>query len=102
MSMQRVTLPFSSFVGMKSTGPQLVACCHLPPAERYPGHPDYRPAPQAKLQIQVAPLPLNFIHSLPNPTAWVTVVPRACKTGREHWEGRYKAISPPPPMSLFL
>lgn len=53
MIMQKAALPFSSFVGMKSMGPQLVACVYLPPAERYPGHPEYKPAPPAKLRIQV-------------------------------------------------
>ena len=51
--LRRAALPFTSFVGMKTVGPQLVACCYLPPAEKYPGHPEYRPAPPARLQIQV-------------------------------------------------
>lgn len=55
MLLQTAALPYSSFVGMKSMGPQLVACCYLPPADRYPGHPDYKPAPPAKLRIQVTP-----------------------------------------------
>ena len=54
MLLQTAALPYSSFVGMKSMGPQLVACCYLPPADRYPGHPDYKPAPPAKLRIQVS------------------------------------------------
>lgn len=53
MILQKAALPFSSFVGIKSVGPQIVACCYLPPADRYPGHPDYKPAPPAKLHIQV-------------------------------------------------
>lgn len=53
MFVQTAALPFTSFVGLKTTGPQLVACCYLPPAHKYPGHPEYRPAPPAKLQIQV-------------------------------------------------
>ena len=51
--LRKAALPFTSFVGMKTVGPQLVACCYLPPAEKYPGHPEYRPAPPARLQIQV-------------------------------------------------
>lgn len=53
MFMRSAALPFTSFVGLRSIGPQLVACTYLPPAEKYPGHPDYKPAPPAKLQAQV-------------------------------------------------
>ena len=57
LQLRKAALPFTSFVGMKTVGPQLVACCYLPPAEKYPGHPEYRPAPPARLQIQVTPGP---------------------------------------------
>lgn len=51
--LRSAAVPFTSFVGLKTTGPQLAACCYLPPAEKYPGHPDYKPAPPAQLDIQV-------------------------------------------------
>ncbi len=70
MLLQTAALPYSSFVGMKSMGPQLVACCYLPPADRYPGHPEYKPAPPAKLRIQVgrslSPLLLSLFKVLVN------------------------------------
>ena len=54
MFLRSAAVPFTSFVGYKTVGPHLVACCYLPPAEKYPGHPDYKPAPPATLDIQAS------------------------------------------------
>ena len=62
MTLRSAASPFSSFVGLRTIGPQLVACCYLPPAEKYPGHPDYKPAPPAKLEVQVLH-PISTIHT---------------------------------------
>ena len=48
-----LTKPFTSFFGMQSLGPQISAFCTMPPAVKYPGHPDYRPPPPCNLQIMV-------------------------------------------------